>query len=641
MSETRKLAAILCSDVVGYSRLAGADEDRILARLRALRSDLIDPTIAVHHGRVVKRTGDGSIIEFRSVVDAVRCAIEVQHAMIERNAGVPEDRRIIFRIGIHLGDVVEESDGDLMGDGVNIAARLEGIAKPGAICLSEDAYRQVKGRLDLAVTDLGPTQLKNIAEPVRAYSVEVGVPAAAKPTPAARWWQLTKVALVASVAVVLIAVTGGAWRFLGPGRPAADAALVLTPPTRLSIVVLPFSNLSGDASQDYLADALVDELTTYVSRIPDTFVIARNSAFTYKGKSIDIKQIGKELGVRYALEGSVQPTPSRIRVNAQLIDAETGAHLWAETFDEERADLLQMEDDIVTRLARSLDVQMTAVEAAKAGRSRPNNPDARELSLQCWAAFMAHPPLATDTRKYASLYESCDRTLDIDPLNLVALDVLINRQAWRAVAYRDAEFEAETSRLEGLTTRALTNEPDSNHAHHIKLYMDFIRSKFQDAFLESERALALNPADMDAYIGLVANSYKIGQAGKSIEYADKAMRLSPKDPFFFGMILNKAIALLVLERYGEALPLLERFLKSVPTNQLALRIHIFALEALGREREAHEAYLSSAALPGKKIESVAQYRAFINLANQTDDPAYGAYLRKLPEALRKAGMPEE
>jgi class 3 adenylate cyclase len=184
MSEARKLAAILCSDVVGYSRLAGADEDRILARLRALRSDLIDPTIAVHHGRIVKRTGDGSIIEFRSVVDAVRCAIEVQHAMVERNAGVPEDRRIVFRIGIHLGDVVEESDGDLMGDGVNIAARLEGVAAPGTVCLSEDAYRQVKGRLDLAVTDLGPTQLKNIAEPVRAYSLQVGVPAVAKPAAA-------------------------------------------------------------------------------------------------------------------------------------------------------------------------------------------------------------------------------------------------------------------------------------------------------------------------------------------------------------------------------------------------------------------------------------------------------------------------
>src|SRR5450432_3954324 len=244
MSETRKLAAILCSDVVGYSRLAGADEDRILARLRALRSDLIDPTVAVHNGRVVKRTGDGAIVEFRSVVDAVRCAIEIQNAMVERNAGLPEDRRIEFRIGIHLGDVVEEEDGDLMGDGVNIAARLEGVAKPGAICLSEDAYRQVSGRLDKEVTDLGPTELKNIARPIRAYSLQVGVPAVAKPTKETRPPEPKKRSILAPLAVgiaaLLILISAGAWHFLVADRPAAPTAAA-----RLSIVVLPFSNLSG------------------------------------------------------------------------------------------------------------------------------------------------------------------------------------------------------------------------------------------------------------------------------------------------------------------------------------------------------------------------------------------------------------
>ncbi|MFY9970266.1 MAG: adenylate/guanylate cyclase domain-containing protein, partial [Roseiarcus sp.] len=251
MSETRKLAAILVSDVVGYSRLAGADEDRTLARLRGLRSDLIDPAVAAHHGRIVKRTGDGSIIEFRSVVDAVRCAIEVQQGLIERNAGVPPDRRIEFRVGIHLGDVVEESDGDLMGDGVNIAARLEGIAKPGAICLSEDAYRQVKGRLDLAVTDLGPTALKNIAEPIRVYSLEVGAPAQPKsaesaervtigtPTPQKRRFGLATVATALAALVILIA--GGAWWFLNANRPAKVAAKAPAEAARLSIVVLPFA----------------------------------------------------------------------------------------------------------------------------------------------------------------------------------------------------------------------------------------------------------------------------------------------------------------------------------------------------------------------------------------------------------------
>ena len=300
MAETRKLAAILAADVAGYSRLAGADEERTLARLRALRSDLIDPTIALHHGRVVKRTGDGILIEFRSVVDAVRCAIEVQNGMVERNAGLPPERRIEFRIGIHLGDVVEESDGDLMGDGVNIAARLEGIAEPGTICLSEQAYWQVKSRLDLAVSDLGATQLKNIAEPVRVYSLEVGKAAQAKPTNPTAPKQRSIFLLLGVGIVALLVIAGGIWLAV---RPARGPEMSATTP-RLSIVVLPFANLSGDPAQDYLADVLTEELTTSLSRISGTFVIARSTAFTYKGKPLDVKQIGRDLGVRYVLEGS-------------------------------------------------------------------------------------------------------------------------------------------------------------------------------------------------------------------------------------------------------------------------------------------------------------------------------------------------
>ena len=261
MGETRKLAAILVADVVGYSRLAAADEDRTLARLRGLRSDLIDPAIATHHGRIVMRTGDGSLIEFRSVVDAVRCAIEVQSGMIERNSGLPPERRIEFRIGIHLGDVVEEADGDLMGDGVNIAARLEGICAPGAISLSEDAYRQVKGRLDRAVSDLGPTQLKNIADPIRVYSLDVGQPARANHVSA--------------------------------------STLEKSTPPRLSIVVLPFANIGGDPEQEHFVDGVTESLTTDLSRIRGSFVIGRNTAFTFKGKHVDLKQIGSELNVRY------------------------------------------------------------------------------------------------------------------------------------------------------------------------------------------------------------------------------------------------------------------------------------------------------------------------------------------------------
>jgi adenylate cyclase len=408
--ETRKLAAILVSDVVGYSRLAGADEDRILARLRALRSDLIDPTVAVHNGRVVKRTGDGAIVEFRSVVDAVRCAIEVQNGMVERNAGLPTERRIQFRIGIHLGDVVEESDGDLMGDGVNIAARLEGIAAPGTICLSEQAYWQVKSRLDLAVSDLGSTKLKNIVEPVHVYSLEVGKTPLAKAIKPAVAKQRSIFMPLAAGIVALIAIAGSAWYFLGANRPAtviSNAPAARADAAHLSIVVLPFRNLSGDPSQDYFADGITENLTTDLSRIRNSFVIARNTAFTFKGKNIDTKEISKDLGVRYILEGSVQRDQNRVRVNAQLIDGETGAHLWADRFEESVTDLFKLQDQVVTRLANTLGYELVKAEAQRGTHS--TNPDAVDLTMRGWAALWqpATKESTTSTRDYFERANRC------------------------------------------------------------------------------------------------------------------------------------------------------------------------------------------------------------------------------------------
>ena len=347
MSETRKLAAILVADVVGYSRLAGADEDRTLARLRGLRSDLIDPAIAAHHGRIVKRTGDGSIVEFRSVVDAVRCAIEMQNGLIERNPGVPDDRRIEFRVGIHVGDVVEESDGDLMGDGVNVAARLEGIAAPGAICLSEDAYRQVRDKIKETFVDLGDHSLKNIARPVRVYSIKTSA--------------------------------------AGSRLAAHSSAQESSEPSRLSIVVLPFSNIGSNVDQEYFVDGVTESLTTDLSRMPGMLVIGRNTAFAYKGKSGDLKQIGRELNIRYVLEGSVQRGGNRMRVNVQLIDAETSNHLWAERFDKPVADLFDMQDEIVARLSNSLNTQLITAEARRAERAP--NPDSMDLYFQGMAWF--------------------------------------------------------------------------------------------------------------------------------------------------------------------------------------------------------------------------------------------------------------
>ena len=364
MLERRKIAAILAATWSALARMASADEDRTLARSRALRADVIDPIIASQNGRVFKRTGDGALVEFRSVVEAVRCAISVQNAMAEQNVGTPEDQRIVFRIGVHLGDVVEESDGDLMGDGVNIAARLEGIAKPGAICLSEDAFRQVRGRLDLAITDLGPTALKNIAEPVRVYALAVGERAKAKPsTPQTPAIQIRPVApaLLGIVALLIVIVAGGGTGSSPTGRPPSPQARPHLSPHRRRprSDTFPSSccrsrNLSNDPSQDYFADGLTESLTTDLSRLSGSFVIARNTAFTFKGKNVDAREIGKELGVRYVLEGSVQRDAGRMRVNVQLIDAESGNHLWAERFDKPLADLFQMQDEIVARLANQL-----------------------------------------------------------------------------------------------------------------------------------------------------------------------------------------------------------------------------------------------------------------------------------------------
>jgi adenylate cyclase len=311
----RRLAAILAADIAGYSRLVGLDEEGTLARLRSLRREIIDPTIAEHRGRIVKTTGDGMLVEFASVVDAVRCA----RAAADRERQLPEDQRIQFRIGVNLGDVVVESDGDLLGDGVNVAARLEGIAEPGGICISGIVHDQVRGKVDVEFADLGHQNLKNIDRPIRAYRVMFA-------------------------------------------KPVAAMAATLPLPDKPSIAVLPFQNLSGDPEQDYFADGMVEEIITALSRIRWLFVIARNSSFTYKGQAIDVKRVGRELGVRYVLEGSVRKGGGRVRITAQLIDAETGAHLWADRFDGSLEDVFDLQDQIATSVAGVIEPTLQAAE---------------------------------------------------------------------------------------------------------------------------------------------------------------------------------------------------------------------------------------------------------------------------------------
>ena len=590
---TRKIAAILVADVAGYGRLANADEDCTLSRLRGLRSDLIAPAIEAHHGRIVKRTGDGSLIDFRSVVDAVRCAIELQAGMIERNACLPPERRIEFRVGIHLGDVVEESDGDLMGDGVNIAARLEGICEPGAICLSEDAYRQVRGRVDLAVTDRGPTQLKNIAEPIRVYSLQVDAPADAKPTPA----------------------------------PAPEKS---TPP-RLSLVVLPFANIGGDPEQEYFVDGVTESLTTDLSRIRGAVVIGRNTAFAYKGKPLDVKTIGRELNIRYVLEGSVQHGGSRMRVNVQLIDAETGSHLWAERFDKPPADLFDMQDEIVARLAGALNTELVAAEARRSERA--SNLNSMDLYFQAlaWLNKGLTPEHVTHARGFLG------RALAVDPDNVDALiesarvDAL--EGALSFVTNSVAAFAAADAKL----TKALSSVPDHPRGH---LWLGLVRiltKRAAEGAAQCEHALELdrNLAHAHATIGL--GKIYIGRAEETEAHIAEALRLSPRDTMAYIWMTFAGMAKNCLGSWEQAVARLRRAIEANRNYPLAFFHLAAALAQLGRLDEAHSAVTAGLALnPAFAIS-----RAGANWTAQSDDLSHLAQLEPIFDGLRKAGLSEQ
>jgi TolB-like protein/TPR repeat protein len=588
MGETRKLAAILVADVVGYSRLAAADEDRTLARLRSLRSDLIDPAVAVNHGRIVKRTGDGLIAEFLSVVDAVRCAIEVQHGMIERNAGVPVERHIELRVGVHLGDVVEESDGDLMGDGVNIATRLEGIAKPNAICLSEQAYWQVKGRLDQAVRDLGPTQLKNIAEPIRVYSFEVGQPARAKSAP-------------------------------------LTAAQKSAPP-RLSIVVMPFANIGGGPKQEPFVDGVTESLTTDLSRIRGAVVIARNTAFAYKGT-----RVGRELNVRYVLEGSVQRGGKRMRVNAQLIDAETGNHLWAERFDKPLADLFDMQDEIVARLAGALNAQLVVAEARRAEQAP--NPDSMDLYFQglTWLNKGLTPDNLAQARSFF------DRALSVDPGNVDALvgsavaDVREGANSF--VTDPSAAFAAAEAKL----TKALSSVPDHARGHMWLGLVDMWTKRAAQGVAECEHALVLDRNLAHAHSIIGRAKVFVGRAEETEAHVTEALRLSPRDTMAYIWMYFAGLAKLHLGKYEQAIAWFRRAIEANRNYPAANFNLAAALARLGRMDEAHSAVRAGLAL--NPTFTVSRGRAA--LTARSDDPTYLAQLEPILDGLRKAGVPEQ
>ncbi|WP_244562167.1 adenylate/guanylate cyclase domain-containing protein [Bradyrhizobium lablabi] len=370
----RRLAAILAADVAGSCRLIGMDEEGTLEQLKALRKTLFDPKIADHRGRIVKNTGDGALVEFASVVDAVRCADEIQRGMAEQNTDVPQDKRIELRIGIHVGDIIIADD-DIFGDGVNIAVRLEGIAEPGGICISDDAHRQVRGKVESTLEDMGSQSLKNIAEPMRTWRVRIG-PSSSPTT-----------------------------------KPKTETAQPLALPDKPSIAVLPFENMSGDPEQDYFADGMVDEITTALSRFKSLFVIARNSSFTYKGRAVDIKQVGRELGVRYVLEGSVRKAAGKVRITGQLIDAMTGAHLWADRFEGDLSDVFAVQDEVTVNVVSAIQPKLLQTEMDLAAR-RPNNLSAYDLCLRAQHLQSWTRGGSAESLRLAS------RALEIDPQRL-------------------------------------------------------------------------------------------------------------------------------------------------------------------------------------------------------------------------------
>ena len=524
----------------------------------------------------------------------VNSGVEVQNGMVERNAGLPPERRIEFRVGIHLGDVVEESDGDLMGDGVNIAARLEGIAKPGAICLSEDAYRQVKARLDLAVSDLGPTQLKNIAEPIRVYSLQVGVSAQAKPTSHAQ-------------------------------PPSAS-----TPP-RLSIVVLPFANIGGDPEHEHFVDGVTESLTTDLSRISGSLVIARNTAFTCKGKHVDVKQIGRELGVRYVLEGSVQHGGNRLRINVQLIDAETGNHLWAERFDKPVADLFDMQDEIVARLANSLNAELIALEARRAEQAP--NPDSMDLLFQgtAWANKGVNP-------EYFARARACfERALALDPLNV---DALVGQARIDAEMVGGGLADDRAARLasaEAALNKALSLAPNHPWAHTWMGLVYLHTHRGFQAIAEAERALALDQNLAHAQAGvLAAAKITVGRAEETERHIQEGIRLSPRDSNVYIWAYLGGFAKLGLGEDEAAVAWLRRSIEANRNFPMPQFLLASALAHLDRQEAADAAVRAGLALdPACTIR-----RQRIIFTSMSDSAIWHAQAERMLDGMHKAGVPE-
>jgi adenylate cyclase len=639
MPSVRRLTAILAADVAGYSRLMGADEEGTHERLKAHLAELVNPKIAEHRGRTVKNTGDGCLAEFASVVDAVRCAVEMQRGMAERNASTPPEKRIEFRIGINLGDVIVEEH-DIFGDGVNVAARLEALADPGGICISRVVRDQIRDKLPYAVEDRGEQSVKNIARPVRIYVLRPEAVVDPR-TPRAPMRKLrrgtTVLAAVAMASAVAIgAIAWAIWPAMKASTPSAVAAAssVAAPlvAPRLSIVVLPFANLGNDPDQQYLADGMTEDLTTDLSRIEDMFVISRNTAFTYRDKPVDTKQIGRELGVRYVLEGSVRRSGNQVRVNAQLIDAETDAHLWAERFDRDIGDLLALQSEITGQIAVALNVQVLTAEVA---RATENNPDALDYILQGRAA-LAQPP---GFDSYGEAINSFEHALALDPQSVEAKGWLANALVGRVLDLHPSSSWSDLKRAETLANQALAGSPGSTPAHLAKGQLLRVEGRCEEAIPEFEMVIASNRNSPGALFALGECKLLTGSIDEAIPLEEQAIRLGPRDPYVFNRYLVIGKVHLLQSRIEEAIVWLERARIGNPGSPWPY-LWLASAYALKGETDRAAAELAEARRLLGKV-------SFSSIAQVTAHGYWGVpKVRALFEAtylagLRKAGVPEE
>jgi adenylate cyclase len=580
MATTRRLAAILAADVAGYSRLIGADEAGTLERLRALRRELLDPKIVEHRGRLVKTTGDGLLVEFGSVVDALRCAAEVQREMTGRNAGVPPDNRIEFRIGINVGDIVVE-DGDIFGDGVNVAARLEGLAEPGGICVSARVQEDAAGKLDLAFEDIGEQQLKNIARTVRVFRVR---PTLTLPPPSAR-------------APSLSCNAGEGGERSEPG----EGSSVLPLPDKPSIAVLPFANLSGDPEQEYFADGVVEDIITALSRVGWFFVIARNSSFAYKGKAVDIKQVGRELGVRYVLEGSIRKAANRVRITGQLIEAVTGHHIWADRFEGALDDIFDLQDRITESVVGAITPSLRRAEISRAYAKPTDSLDAYDLYLRALERHYTRQRSASDTA--VALLQ---RAIQIDPDYALAKALLGDVYAWRYTAgWGDQEVERANA-VELAREAIASNRDDPDTLRYAAHAISYFAHDHEVVLSTLDRALRLSPnaAQVLTIAGWV--HLHAGDPEPAFDCFERAIRLSPLDQEMGGMLWGTGMAHLMLGRNDKALDSIQAATRAMPNYPTIHRNLAFALVRVGRIDEARQAMSRSLRLePGWSVARMA------------------------------------